>query len=793
MVSKTFYRRLGFPVQKSPRFRIQIKVHWFKIIGLFFLWPFTQSKLISTYMENRKHKSEDLKEATVRGRWHVARSCAFHLLPITVTIILLLLNSLEVYSDSIGSDVDNLNARLNALQFAAKMHEILIGASLSTMGLNLLQYEVLNGGIPFGGLLAGFRINDLGSLLSPDLWAIGTRGTKKFLLIALTLSLLTILAAICGPASAILMLPSLGWWEVSVRQNLEYLVGSATTSKPLFFVGANESSLWPMKISDANYSPYVCDASNTTNNLSIPVGCPGGGASVIFDWARATYSLGSNTPLRWNITMPIFRNTSSSFPGPNFNRFVEGVGYLDWRFTNTISWLLSQTISTPAAETLVSVALALGSANTTTRWKLTLSDGSDPPAAQAFATCSSNTHWIYQKATGLIWHSADFWILGSLENGSIGFIDPDREEHPVSPPYPSVDMKFTFPLEEPARGSWYSNASTTLDLWNASRQSVSTWASSEGQRASIGAAMITCAEEFGDGMCGTHQSWVPLEFTTCSVFAQWQPMEIFIIPSMDRFVHLSGFDSPDRSLDKWLRNNLSDFDQQKVQFDAGWANSALSPNQTLIPIVTALSQPGTYNDRETAFGVAATTLIADAMARNGMSNNAILKGNFEFPPLLWPSGYPKWNTFFPDILSSEGLETNLENFTPIDIRQWRNGYSYSINGITRRLAFGILLVHILFALIHTTLLIWIGWSCNIFKSLCEIVALAINSSPTPKLENTCVGIARLDTYKCIVKVREVSEQHLGLVLAGEEGSSKGVVVGKMYGNMGVKEGHLKVE
>ncbi|KAF7894660.1 uncharacterized protein EAF01_010110 [Botrytis porri] len=98
--------------------------------------------------------------------------------------------------------------------------------------------EILNDGI-----LAGSRINDLYSLLSPDLWAIGTRGTKKFLLIALMLLLLIILVVICRPASAILMLPSLGWWEVSMTQTLESLVGSAITSKPLFLIGANKSSL----------------------------------------------------------------------------------------------------------------------------------------------------------------------------------------------------------------------------------------------------------------------------------------------------------------------------------------------------------------------------------------------------------------------------------------------------------------------------------------------------------------------------------------------------------------------
>ncbi|KAF7898798.1 hypothetical protein EAE99_012377 [Botrytis elliptica] len=509
------------------------------------------------------------------------------------------------------------------------MHEILISASLSTMGLSLLQYEILNGGIPLGGLLAGFRINDLGSLLSPDLWAIGTHGTKKFLLPALTLSLLTILAAICGPASAILMLPSLGWWEVSLTQTLESLVGFAITSKPLFFIGANASSLWPMKIRNSNYSPYVCDVSNFNNTLSIPDGCPGGGASVIFDWARATFSLGYANPLRWNITMPIFRNTSYDSPGPTFSRFLEGASYMDWQVAGSNYWFLSQTISIPAAETLVSIALAIGFGNATTRWKLMLSNESDPPAAQAFATCSRNDSRVYQKTTRLIRHISDFSIV--TKQGNTSFVLKDGESHALGLPYASVDVKFMFPLEEPARGSWYSNASTALDLWSGSQQSVSTWVSSEGQRASIGAAMITCARGYGDDICESYQSWAPLVFTTCSVFARWQPMEIFINPSTDKFVHLPGSGSPDMNLDKWLRCNLSDFDQQKVEFDADWANSALPPNQTLIPIVMTLLRPETYIETEIIFGVAVTTLIADAMARSGMSKPVILKENFEVP------------------------------------------------------------------------------------------------------------------------------------------------------------------
>lgn len=433
-------------------------------------------------------------------------SLRYPLPPIIITIILLVLNVLERYSDSIGPDSANLNAQLNTLQFVSKMHEISIGASLSTISLSLLQYEILNGGIPIGGLLAGFRISDPGSLLSAELLATGTRGTKKFFFITLALSLLTILAAVCGPASAILMLPSLDWWEVYVTQTLESWARSATKSKLLFFIGANESLLWPMNISNANYSPYVCSGSNTSDSLSIPDGCPAGGASVIFDWARTASPLGPTTPWRWNITMPIYRQPLAAQYGSSFNRFLEGAAYPDWRFNNTqYEWFLSQTTSTPAADTIVSISRALGSGNQTTRWKLMLSDRSDPPAAQAFAACSSK-YWIYQNTTGLVHSVLDG--VAQLANGRLDFSGPK---------YTSVDMKFEYPLEEPARGFWYSNASVALNMWNASQKTVSIWADPKGKKPSIGAAMITC-EQNAHGSCLTkpwtdaNGYWIQLHF-----------------------------------------------------------------------------------------------------------------------------------------------------------------------------------------------------------------------------------------------------------------------------------------
>ncbi|KAM3076653.1 hypothetical protein ACMFMG_007459 [Clarireedia jacksonii] len=755
MKSKKFHHYLGFIIPESSNFRVRIKVHWFTAAGLFFLWPLTRFKLISAYIENRKHSSEHLKEAINRSRWNVIGTCTFHLLPIGITIILLLLNVLEVYSDSISPDISHLNARLNALQFAAKLHEISIGASLSKIGLNLLQYEIMNGGIPLGGFLAGFKINDLGSLWSPEIWATGTCGRKKCFLIALILSFLTLLGATCGPASAILMLPSLGWWEVSVTETLESLARSVTTSKPLFIIGANESSLWPEKISDSNYWPHVCGASNITNSLPILEGCPGGGASTMFNWARATGPLPDWGPLHWNITIPIYQSTreQGNWARSTFNRFLEGITYQNWQFRSSGYYrcFLSQTISSPAAESLISIAQTLGSENGTTRWKLNLSDGSDPPAAQAFAACG-DTIWAYQKATGEakpIFPQRELLPDGRFKfkstNGGIQYLSADQDGR-----IPSYNIKFAFPLEDPTR-FWYSNASAALDLWNVSQQTVSIWVSS-GERPSIGAARISRSYD-GSDRCDLYESWTFLHFTTCSVFARWQPMDIFIDPNLDTFVHSPGVDSTDNN----LKNGYE-----------------------------AIQQSLTSNLMLSSFGVAVTALIADAIARSGMSKAIFLKTNFS-SQFLTPWGASNWPWIFQDILSFNGSETDRENYTPVNIRQWRYGYSYSLDGSTRRLALAILLTHILFALIHSTLVVWIGWSCNILTSLYEVVVLAINSSPTSILENTCAGITRLDTYKHIVKVREVFEQHLSLVLEGEEENSKSVVAGKRYGHRGLNK------
>jgi hypothetical protein len=133
------------------------------------------------------------------------------------------------------------------------------------------------------------------------------------------------------------------------------------------------------------------------------------------------------------------------------------------------------------------------------------------------------------------------------------------------------------------------------------------------------------------------------------------------------------------------------------------------------------------------------------------------------------------------------LGSDPDELTYMYLTAVQHGYSYSVRGFLRCMALSILLLHLLLALLHTAFVVWTGWSSNILNSFCEILALAINSPPSLALENTCAGIERWSTYKHVVKVREVSNAHLGFVVGDEHVSSKRIIERKLYGSLQSKE------
>lgn len=167
----------------------------FRSIRLHLLWQLTKAR-----------KTDEIKKTAIYKRRSIAVLHIFlHIIPVTASFALFVLNFNSKYVGIIP-----VNA-LAALQFAAKLLEILIQASIAAIVLALIRYRVLKTSkLPFGGLVAPYRISDISSLWSLDFWGCLTAPALKprtRLILCLVLPTAVILAAVVGPSCAVLMIP----------------------------------------------------------------------------------------------------------------------------------------------------------------------------------------------------------------------------------------------------------------------------------------------------------------------------------------------------------------------------------------------------------------------------------------------------------------------------------------------------------------------------------------------------------------------------------------------------------
>lgn len=182
-----------------------------------------------------------------RNRSRVLLSSLVHIAPVAVTFGILQLSFRNYY----WADADAANQRLqlSALQVAAKAREILVLVSLSSMVLHYTRKLMVSPrGISFRLLEAAYQ-----SGLSSNPWTIGNWEALKHLKsqiknvrktkeggavkglhawhLVVILAVFAFLALFVGPASAITLIPQLGWWH---RQDLieSMYFDHYTTSSP---------------------------------------------------------------------------------------------------------------------------------------------------------------------------------------------------------------------------------------------------------------------------------------------------------------------------------------------------------------------------------------------------------------------------------------------------------------------------------------------------------------------------------------------------------------------------------
>ncbi|KAF7951484.1 hypothetical protein EAE96_006793 [Botrytis aclada] len=564
-------------------------------------------------------------------------------------MVLLFLNASTVYATSIGVGTANVNTRLNGLQFAAKIHEILIGVSLSSMVLSLVQYGIFQTGVPIGSLFIAFRITDLTSLSSPEFWAAlatdrSLKGRTSLSLLCLLTVISTILAAVSGPAYAILMLPSLDWWNFPFSKD-SFLPGTefrpwlpSESNHPIGAFRAETSfdELWPSRI-DRSYSySSVCGFSNRLFTEQ----CPAGGYSVIQTWARTQKPSSINDS--WNITMPITSSDNiyvSPLATTQSSRFIEGTGRdhnttdrfgpgYSWGSTQSSlvgtwlerTWYMGQTSSVLDTDALLNVAgiPATSENETTCRLQVLVNDRS-PPAPQVFAACSDFYYNVTNEKGG---------EYDSLAKFQLPFLEKD-----------SSNGQYWYAESKQAFESWKSSGGWPLALWITPKNQ-------SANSPSIGAVTLRNVS--------SHANWNILKIETCSIYAGWRSSEHFINLKTDQYVHSPDLTNPTKDMDDWTSaiNESRDYPTRNVQIGIDWANFALPPNYTILSI--ALSSTGS---QAIPLGLTVSSLIPDAMSRIRRSGETSIH-----------------------LIESEALEQkhDHERDTYITVNRFRYGYSYSL-------------------------------------------------------------------------------------------------------------------
>ena len=177
--------------------------------------------------------TERRKVAMYHSRQVAASHVLLHVLPLGGAVTLLILQWTKYW---IGTET----SISTFLQFAAKLHELMMQASLVEVLLYVVRTEAVNGYVPLGALSGATQPTQLSYLWSFDFAATFTspapQSWRKLALIVALPSLL-LLTSFVGPSSAILMIP---------RPDTPQTVGGRT-----LYVRNSSDSLYPTLLNGA--------------------------------------------------------------------------------------------------------------------------------------------------------------------------------------------------------------------------------------------------------------------------------------------------------------------------------------------------------------------------------------------------------------------------------------------------------------------------------------------------------------------------------------------------------------
>ncbi|KAI1109363.1 hypothetical protein F5Y14DRAFT_29927 [Nemania sp. NC0429] len=195
-------------------------------------------------------QEEPRKILVYRSRLLTLAHCAVHIFPAAASFVLIGLNfqGRFIGEELQGTHFTTDDVKLGSIQVAAKLHELLIVASLSTIIFHVLRLNLIYGhGVPLGFLGSGWTFSQITYFFSPEFWGGALSNspglTWKEYLFAPLILVSGLVATFAGPATAVLATPRTSDWPV----------GGGS-----YWLNGSEAQLWPRNLDNTAIENYNC-------------------------------------------------------------------------------------------------------------------------------------------------------------------------------------------------------------------------------------------------------------------------------------------------------------------------------------------------------------------------------------------------------------------------------------------------------------------------------------------------------------------------------------------------------
>ncbi|KAI9727334.1 MAG: hypothetical protein M1828_006954 [Chrysothrix sp. TS-e1954] len=666
----------------------------------------------------RIHKGEQAKSVYRKNRLLALVQILIHVPAVTASVIILSFNYESYFAQEPGPDTNTL---LDTLQFASKAHESLLIFSISVIVLYYTRFFLIGStGVPLGLLSGSYQAHSVLNLLLPSFWGAAFSNSHQALrhwrLVTLIL-IASILAFLAGPSSAVAMIPRLDWYSLDDPSRV------GREREPVrAFAGASPHGLFPQVI-DSSFVSSECFNKNAWTKQS----CPSAGFAELL-------ASGSQRPVQ-EAPMSLQSqsvNVSMSVANSLASRFLAMSNSLDNPDGTAFQY------STPPAFLASLLDLYwLNLENELENPKISLSYRQDE---------SVQDLQIPLVSVECTWGSGDEPLVALTDKGEVWSV-------PVSALGKASQM--------PTEGvffDWISRDNITQD-----------------PRASLPPS-LTAAFSAHNGFR-----------YACLANAVWMNSQLWLEPNEDQ-VFRSNFDNANTAQrgpahqSPFLDLQLSWARALNVPFSSGNDNRTESGMSTVEKLASFCSErqgkdqaPGSALSR--CLGDTLGLVIADGLARlHSSMPQYLLMGEGKVHALdqiLSSLTSYEWNT--QDNIGGlanvtlQDLTSNPSQYTEYAFKLERYGYGWSFNRQPIYLASIVLLLHILFVLLHLIHAIYQGMSSTAWMSPGELLALALNSSPSSALRNTGAGVSKNKTWRSGVRVLENTTDDGKLELVVDDG------------------------